>query len=157
MTQEDFTRRADKVRAGIESTRRMAIGFQAVVVVLTVITFFGLVLHNEITYTPVFPIILLINSLVCLIAGTRANWISRGFQQFGGAAAGLAHSALFGGVITLIFSALGASFGPGHSGNEKPWGNPVLLFNLSWPTMVISLAAIVFGIRAYRRIRKLSR
>lgn len=157
MTQEDLAQGARNVQAGVESARRMAVRFRVVVLVLTVVTLLGLILHNEITYAPAFPVVLLVDSLLCLIAGTRADWISRGFKQFGGAAGGLAYSAVVGGGIAFLFSAFGASFGPGHSGHASSWGNQALLFNLSWPTMVISLIAIVFGIRTYRRIRNLPR
>ena len=158
MTQENSAAGAEKVLGGIESARRMGVRFRLTVLVLSLVILLGAILRNVIPYTPVFPVVVLGNALIALVAGVRANWISRGFQQFGGAAAGLAYTSATGGVIMLIFS--GFSVVAGAVGGKNSIAGPhgsTLLMALSWPAVVISLVAIGIGIAAFRRIKQQTR
>jgi hypothetical protein len=105
----------------------------------------------------VFPVIVLVNSLICLAAGTRASLMSRAFQQAADVVGGLAYSAIVGGVLMLMWSvgAVISAIVGGTGGVAGPHGSTLLL-NLSWPAAVISLVAIGFGIRANRRMKKLA-
>lgn len=158
MPPEDYASGMENVQARIESTRRIGVLFRITALVLSLVSLIGAILHSVISYTPVFPIIVLVNSLICLIAGTWAYRLSRGDQQFADSADGLAYTAVVGGGIMVMFSvaaAISAIVG-GTGGVAGPHGGAVLL-NLSWPATVISLAALALGIRAHRRIKNLPR
>lgn len=158
MAREEFAPGMEKVLFRIESTRRMAARFRIAALALTLAALFGIILHSAIPYTPTFPMVVLVSSLACLVAGTRANWISQGFQQFDGVASGLARSAVTGGGIMLMWSSISAIAGiAGGKGSIAGQHGSALLLNLSWPAAVISLVAIGFGTRTYWRIRKLPR
>jgi hypothetical protein len=160
VTQEGIASGLEKARAGGESARSMAVTVRAAVLALSLISFIGAILHSffsSIPYTPVFAIIVLVNSLICLAAGTRASWMSRDFQQAADVVGGLAYSAIVGGVLMIMWSvgaAISAVVG-GTGGVAGPHGSALLL-NLSWPATVISLVAIGFGIGANRRMKKLA-
>jgi hypothetical protein len=158
VTQEDFASGTEQQIRAAESARRMAVSFRIAVLVLTLADFLGLILDSVISYTPTFPIVVLVNSLICLIAGTRANVLSRGTRELGGAVGGLAYSAVVGGGIMFLFSGFAAIAGAvGAKGSIAGQHGSLLLLNLSWPAAVISLVAIGIGITAFRRIKKVPR
>jgi len=59
----------------------------------------------------------------------------------------------------MLFSLIGVVAGAsGGKGSLAANGSALLLLlNLSWPTSVISLVAIVIGVRVFRKIKPLAR
>jgi hypothetical protein len=132
----------------------MAVIIRIVVLAVTLVVAFGLILHNVVTYSPAFPLVILANSLACLAAGLTANRVGRDAGRPADAVGGLAYTAVVGGGLMLLFAGISAIFaavGGGKGGIVSSHGSALLL-DLSWPAAVIALAAMVTGIRAYRRV-----
>jgi len=154
MVHEDMFSRPQLGEAQLKAIASEGVKYRLTLLVLALADFIGLILHNVIPYTPAFPLVLLAASLICLTVALRAGRLA---SQLGpserNVLRGFAYTATMATVPILIFAAIGASFGPGKSGSEASWGNPALLFNLSWPAVVICLVSIVYGIRLNRRLR----
>lgn len=159
MAAEDGASGPEALRAGIRAVRGMTAVSQIVILVLTLVAVSGFLLDSVIPYTPAFPIVVLLDSIVSLITTIQADRISRAFRQFGTVARGLAYFGAIGALIMILDSGVAALAGAvGGTGSHVvgPHGSALLL-NLSWPAGVISLAAIGFALRAQLRIRKLAR
>jgi hypothetical protein len=113
----------------------------------------GLVLFSVIPYTPVFPLLVLAGALVSAAAGVRGRQFAFALNGDARWAGGFIYTAFLGGLVGLMFSLGGTvSTALGDSGGIAPGGDRMVLLNISWPTVVISLAAMAIGAIAWRRI-----
>lgn len=113
----------------------------------------GLVLFSVIPYTPVFPLLVLAGALVSGAAGVRGRRFAYELDGDARWAGGFIYTAFLGGLVGLMFSLGGlVATAAGDSAGIAPGGDRLVLLNISWPTVVISLAAMAIGAVAWRRI-----
>jgi hypothetical protein len=133
---------------------REGAAFRVAYIILGVTVIIGGSLEKVIPYTPAFPTVVLVASVVCLAAAVRADRYSRLLPEPREYVGGLLFTAFIGSVIDLLFSGLATIKGALHvSGGAASGGSLNVLLTLSWPAVVISALAMALAIRVTRRTR----
>lgn len=128
--------------------------FRAVYLILGVSVIIGGSLEKVIPYTPAFPIVLLVASVVCLAAAVRAGRYRRLLPDPAEYIGGLLYTVFVGSGVDLLFSGLSTIKGALHvSGGVASGGSLNVLLALSWPAVVISALAIALATRVARQTR----
>jgi hypothetical protein len=127
--------------------------FQFLIAFLEVTAAIGLMLHKFIPYTPVFPLLMALASLACLSMAVRARQFARILKEDAWYAAIFVFSSFGGGLVALMASAAATLETALRShASIAPGGDRLILLNISWPTVIISAAAITLAAVLMRRI-----
>jgi hypothetical protein len=133
---------------------REGIAFRVAYLVLGLSVLTGLALDQVIPYTPAFPIVVLVASLLCCAAAVRAARYTRLLADPREYVGGFLFTAFIGSVVDLLFSGIATIMAALHvSGGAASGGARDVLLNLSWPAVVISALAMALAIGVTRRTR----
>lgn len=128
--------------------------FRVAYIVLALSVIIGLALDSVIPYTPVFPIVVLVASLVCLAAAVRAGRYTRLLSNPREYVGGFLFTAFIGSVVDLLFSGIATIMAALHvSDGAASGGSRDVLLTLSWPAVVISVLAMALAVRVTRQTR----